>query len=327
MSDIYFQTNYGRLHEKAEGGSMEVFTHKGSFGRIHHMYIKRKIPFQVEGRTYYDLITPYEYGGPLILDHEPGVKNDLIFEFQAAFGEHCKEHSIVSEFVRFHPLMGNAQDFKDMYGITLSRTTVGTDLTHTDPIQAEFSRSAKQTIRRQLRQGMEYKVTPKPATFGDFPRIYYETMARNRASDFYYFSQNYFQDCLEVFGDNIVLVEALDQGKTIAAAFFFTYKDLIHAHLSGTLTKYLKLSPAYMLRYAAAVWGKENGFRLIHHGGGITKSKNNPLFLFKNRFGKARFPFYIGKRIWDSEIYRLLCKAAGATVGRGFFPAYRAAPH
>ena len=74
MMDIYFELNYGKLYEEIEGGTCEVFEHRSSLGTIRHMFIKRKVPIQLGDITYYDLVTPYGYGGPLILNCEEGRK-------------------------------------------------------------------------------------------------------------------------------------------------------------------------------------------------------------------------------------------------------------
>ncbi|UJF26114.1 hypothetical protein [Planococcus sp. 107-1] len=67
MSDIYFETAYGQLYEKIENGKCEVFHYIGEEGEVRHLYIKKEIPFRLEGEVYYDLVTPYGYGGPLII--------------------------------------------------------------------------------------------------------------------------------------------------------------------------------------------------------------------------------------------------------------------
>ena len=289
------------------------------------MFIKRKIPINIGDNPYYDLITPYEYGGPVIVACREEAKEELVKEFEVAFGDYCRENRIVSEFVRFHPLVENARDFQECYQVVHSRNTVGTNLkTYKDPFMEEFSKSARRSIRRALRAGVGFRVVEEPSDLGDFKKIYYSTMDRNKAPDFYYFGDDYFENCLQYFTENIVLVEATYQGKTIASGLYFAYQDSIHAHLSGTLADYLYLSPAYVLRYAITMWGKERGYALIHRGGGITKSKDDSLYRFKKRFGKnTGFQFHIGKRVWDKEIYRRLCLAKGVGEDRGFFPAYR----
>lgn len=104
--------------------------------------------------------------------------------------------------------------------------------------------------------------------------------------------------------------------------FYFVYNDIIHIHLSGTLSEYLYLSPAYILRYAITNWGKENNYKLIHHGGGRSDSSEDGLYQFKKRFSKnTEFEFYVGKKIWNEEIYNELCKKSGNEIE--FFPGYR----
>ena len=59
-----------------------------------------------------------------------------------------------------------------------------------------------------------------------------------------------------------------------------------------------------MLRYAAIKWAKEHNIEIVHHGGGTTMSKNDSLLLFKQRFSKDPLSdFYIGKKIYNKEIY------------------------
>ncbi|NMB25745.1 MAG: peptidoglycan bridge formation glycyltransferase FemA/FemB family protein [Firmicutes bacterium] len=326
MRDIYFEKDYGILHERVEGGTCEVFEYGSSTGNIRHMFIRREIPINIGDTIYYDLITPYDYGGPVIEACRAGEKGKLIEEFEEAFGDYCWQNHIVSEFVRFHPLVENARDFERCYQVAHSRNTVGTNLKHyKDPFMEEFSKSARKSIRRAFRAGVEFEVIEGPIDLGDFRRIYYSTMDRKRAPDFYYFGDEYFENCLRFFRENIALVEATYQGKTVASGLYFTYNDMIHAHLSGTLADYLHLSPAYVLKYAITLWGKKRGYALIHHGGGITKSKNDSLYRFKQKFGKnTGFQFHTGRKVWNKEIYRRLCLAKGVGEDRGFFPAYRA---
>jgi lipid II:glycine glycyltransferase (peptidoglycan interpeptide bridge formation enzyme) len=297
MKDIYFETNYGKLYEKIEDGTCEVFDHSSSIGTIRHMFIKREVPIRLGDITYYDLITPYGYGGPLILNYEKGRKEDLIDEFEVAFKQYCVKNNIVSEFVRFHPVVGNSADFNKSYKARLIRNTVGTNVTYQDPFMDEFSKSARKSVRRALRAGVDYKVTEKPDNLTYFKKIYYSTMDRNKATNYYYFDDDYFNACLEFFKDNIILVDAIYQNKVISAGFYFVYGDMIHAHLSGTLTEYINLSPAYVVKYATVLWAKDHNIRLIHYGGGTSNSEQDSLYRFKKQFGKnTEFEFYVGKK-------------------------------
>jgi|SRR5690625_1549495 len=324
MIDIYFEKNYGKLYESIEDGESYVFEYSNSFGRIHHTFIKREIPLTINRKTYFDLITPYGYGGPLIVECHDRHKNQLVNDFEKAFQQYCIDYDIVSEFVRFHPIVDNAKDFKECYEVSFLRNTVGTNLdNYNDPFQSEFSKSCRKNIRKALRNGISYKITEAPKDIDQFKKIYYSTMDRNNATDYYYFNDEYFDKCLELFKNNILLVESVYKGQTIAMGFYFIYGDTIHIHLSGTLSEYLHLSPAYILRYGVTEWGKENGYRVIHHGGGRTNDIEDSLYTFKKQFGKnTDFEFYIGKKIWNKKIYEELCEN-NKPRDEAFFPAYR----
>lgn len=321
--DIYFDPRYGKTCESIEGGKAEVFEYKSAHGHICHQFIRRKIDQKVGGKEYFDLITPYGYGGPLIVSCE-GDKETLIKGFREAFSNFCKENHVVSEFVRFHPMIGNASDFGSMYEVNFSRYTVATNLRdYEDPFQAEFSKSCRKSIRRSIQRGVTYEILEKPDSFDTFIPIYYETMARNHADSFYFFDREYFNRCLQCLRDNIVLVNALYEGAVISSEFFFVWGKYIHSHLSGTLNSFLNLSPDYVIMYGIMEWGKRKGYHFIHTGGGTSNDPENPLYLFKKKFARnTDFDFYIGRRVWNQDIYDMLCGMTGQN-DTGFFPAYR----
>ena len=149
-------------------------------------------------------------------------------------------------------------------------------------------------------------------------------MDRDKADGYYYFGEEYFAKILAAFPGGVITCKVFYQDRVIAMGVYFRYKKLLHAHLSGSLTEYLKYSPAYILKYALAVYGHEHGYQYIHYGGGTSSAPDNGLYLFKKDFGKnTDFDFYIGKKIWDQEVYDRLCEEAGIDKDTPFFPAYR----
>ena len=193
MIDIYFEPNYGKICEKIENGKCEIFEYSSGLGTVYHMFIKREIDTKIDDTVWYDLITPYGYGGPVIKECRKDCRAELIKEFEYEFEKYCKENRIVSEFIRFHPIVGNANDFKDMYHVSYIRNTVGTNLADfVDPFQSEFSKSCRKNIRRALKAGVSYRITKNPSNLDNFKKIYYSTMDRNKADDFYYFDDDYF---------------------------------------------------------------------------------------------------------------------------------------
>lgn len=323
--DIYFTKEWGIVNEIIEDGEARVFQLKTENGSIKNIFILRKIPFLVEGKQYYDITTPYGYGGPIIESYVSGKKDELIQEYEEKFTEYCKKNDIVSEFIRFHPILKNYLDFKKIYNIEYLRHTVGTDLTKENPVEEEFSKSCKKYVKKAIKNGISYEIIENPDSLIEFIEVYKSTMNRKNAKEFYYFSDEYFKKCVGYFSENIVFIKVSLNKELIAAGFYLKYGEILHAHLSGTRAEFLEFSPAYILKYAITLWGKENGYKLIHHGGGTTNDLNDNLYQFKLKFTKNTiFDFYIGKKIWNENIYKKLLQIKKLeNDNSNYFPLYR----
>lgn len=321
--DIYFEPDYARLYETETIKSVE-YRFECQYGVVTNLFMQRPIDILLDdGVQYFDIITPYGYGGPVI--HNATDKEKLISLFMHDFQHYTEQHHIVSEFVRFHPIVGNGVDFKNSYNSIYDRKTVGTNLTYEDVIATEFSKHKRKEIRRILKNpDIHYEIDEHPETLDDFIEIYYSTMDRDKADDYYYFGKDYFQNMLAWFPNHITTCKVYLKNVVIAMSVYFRYGKFLHAHLSGTITQYLEFSPAYILKYAIALYGHEKGYEIIHYGGGTSRSLDNSLYRFKKDFGKnTDFDFYIAKKVWDIMVYRKLCESINANMKSDFFPAYR----
>lgn len=328
MNDIYFDDGFPKLYEGVEGGKAVNYVFESEEGIIRYNFLKRSIPVPEGFGDYYDIVSPYGYGGPYVAELRGDI-NKLAAGFSDAFAEYCTGNSIVSEFIRFHPVAQNQEPFSDIYDVIYMRETVGTDLkSYEDTFRAEFSKSARKNIRKQQEAGMTYEVIKSPDSLTDFMDIYYETMNRNSATDFYYFGDEYFSMLLDMYKDSVVLAKVQYEGKTICAGLYFAYGDIVHIHLTGTRNDFLHMAPEYLLRHAITEWGINNGFSLIFNGGGRSNSPDDALYRFKLQFCKnTSFPFYIGKKIRNPEVYTRLSeinKEKKGEINESFFPLYRA---
>lgn len=324
MLDLYFEEKYGSLYEKIEGGLCEVFVFTNEFGKVKHLFIKKEIPISENNGPYFIITTPYGYGGPVITEYKSGFKKELVRTFQKAFENFCDENRIVSEFVRFHPIISNASDFSDCYNLIFRSKTTGTTLSNfDDPVQEEFSKSTKKSIKKALKAGVEYKITVNPSSLSNFKEIYYQTMKRINANELYFFDDTYFFDCQRYFGENIILVEAIYNGQIIGSELHFQYNNIIHTHLSGTVEEFHYLSPVYVMTFAIVQWGKENGFDIVHSGGGRSDESDDKLYLFKKKFGKnTDFDYFVSYKVWNEDKYHQLYNAADANIKEDFFPTF-----
>ena len=321
--DIYFEEKYGKLDEFIEDGKSQLFEYEDVNGAVRNLFMLREIPQLIDGQKYFDIRTPYGYGGPLVTRVD-GDRELLVKNYMDSFKSYCLEHNIVSEFIRFHPVIDNASDFLDVMNIEGNRNTVCTYFRDgEDVFMDEFHKSARKKCRKILRDGVRYEVIEHPANLDTFIKIYYDTMDRNEAGDSYYFKPEYFSYMLENFSDNLINVNVYSPDDVcIASGIYFVYGKNMHAHLSGTLHEYLYLSPAYILKYATAEYGMTHGLDYIHYGGGTSSSDDDSLLRFKMKFTKSDLcTFKVGKNIYNTDIYDKLVEVADPK--NDYFPLYR----
>ena len=326
MKDIYFDENYGKLYEEIEKGKAIVFECKTKNGSIRNQFIKRKIPIEIDNSIYYDIITPYGYGGPIITECT-GSKEELLQEYEEKFSQYCKENNVVSEFVRFHPIYKNYIDFKEMYNAKFNRYTLATNLKdYDDPVNKEFSKHCRKTIREVQKREIFFNMVEHPEwnDVKEFMRIYYLNMTRKKAEEYYFFNEQYFKKIYDKFKGKFVIAQAIYENKIVAAGLYFVSDGNVHAHLSGTDTNYLHLSPAYILKYGTVLWAKEHSMSFVHYGGGTSSDLDDPLYNFKSKFAQnTKLEFWIGKKVWNKNIYNKLCEEKEVDKNIDFFPAYR----
>lgn len=326
MFDIYFKDAYGKICEYVDSGTCEIFVCETAAGCIKNMFIKRPVPWLVDGVQYYDIVTPYGYGGPMIyyaLD-----KEQLIKDYEIQFREYCLNNNIVCEFIRYHPIYENWSDFDGIYENIYSRHTVGTNLKDfDDPVQKEFGKSARKDLRKSINAGVTCTVHPAPGSLDIFRKLYEETMDRNHAEAMYYFPDEYYKLLTTELRPYVTEIRAHYEGNIIASEIYFTAGNLMHAHLLGSNQIFLELNAGILLEATAAYWGKENGYQYIHHGGGRTSADDDALLMYKKKFGKnTEFDFYIGKKIWNESVYSVLVEnkiLESEIKNKDFFPLYR----
>lgn len=326
--DIYFKTEYGKLNESIEHGKAETFSFECEHGKVQSVYIKREVPYLIDGVQYYDAITPYGYGGPVITACTDREK--LLKAYAKAYCEHCEKEKIVSEFVRFHPLAENALDFDELYETTFNRHTLAVDLSDENYSAVQFTPDCRNMIRKAAKKGVTTEVDTECAHLDDFINMYYATMDKNSASDYYYFGREYFEQLKSLKGCKLVLINGYVEGEIISSAMFMSSDEYIHYHLSATNPAFYSYAANNSILAAAIEYGREQGLKWLHLGGGLSSSEKDNLFRFKRSFGRTENnlkDFYLGKAVFMPEVYNKLCELAKANgvENEEFFPGYREA--
>lgn len=323
VADIYFERCYGALYEEKENASLELFTYCSDHGEIQYRYLKRPVPYLISDETYYDIITPYGYGGPNIVAATDADR--LVNEFQEAFSKHCKEQRIISEFIRFH-LLKNKELVNGFYGeAVFSGMNIVKDLRH--PVLQDCSKSVKRCIKKAEQQGLEVIYDTSGELLNDFLTVYYDTMDRNSAENYYYFDEAFFKRLNHEMKGHYVYVHVLLENQVIASGLTFFGTTYSYGFLGGTLRDYLSYNPATVLEVKSMEWLKEKLIDYYILGGGY--ESNDGIYRFKRSFAKTTgdVPFYIGKKIHDPNIYHQLVqqrsKEPNFDPTNSYFPLYR----
>lgn len=324
--ETYFTPEYGRLYEEIEGGVLQTFSFAVSEGEVYYQYLKRPIPYLVDGKQYYDAMTPYGYGGPLVVRVEKGQEEDLVQKFREALDEKFSKEGIICEFVRFHPMEKNAEFFQVIYHLRNKRTAVYTDLSADDPITTEFHSETIKCIRKAKRKGVITKIQQEPdwKDMELFVNCYYENMRAIGASEYYFFSIEYFRKMWETLKERLILVLAYCEEKLVGADLGFADLPVYTCHLTSATNEGRKLNVARVIVGDQALWAKANGYGYLFQGCGVTASEEDSLLKFKKFFTKGcLYTFWQGDRISNLEIYRKVCEISGKYDDTTYFPAYR----
>ncbi len=322
--DTYWLSGYVNAFEIHGDGTPMLFFYEDNSVRGINVVMKRDIARDAhfsgklpEGQ-YFDFATPYGYGGWII----EGEDTQALFD---AYETWCRENGIISEFVRFHPVLENHEAVKESYEVIPLGNTVALDLASSEVIWANITSKNRNVIRKAKKNGIEIKIGRSKELFEAFREIYNGTMDKDNADSYYYFSPAFYDSVCEDLAENAQIFYAELEGKIIAASIMLTANGKMNYHLSGSVREFSSLAPTNLLLYEAALWGCENGCKTLYLGGGVGSGEDS-LFKFKKSFyRKDDLPrFHIGKKILYKERYEELLSLRDNLPESGFFPQYRA---
>lgn len=331
--DVYYLSGYVKAFQINGDGMPQLLYFENDKIRAINVIMKRDISnmkyFQniLQEGEFFDITTPYGYGGWIVetkneaqsFDQED-LKNDYL--------NFCREHSIVCEFVRFHPLIENWELVDDIYEVSCWGKTVYMDTSTEKVIWENISSKNRNMIRKAQKSGLKVYWCRDPRIVQTFMEIYNETMKRDEAEQYYYFQSPFYESILEDLKENAMWFYTMINGEIAAISIFLFCNGKMHYHLSASQSQYRKLAPTNLLLYEAAMWAWQNGYKKLHMGGGLG-AKQDSLYKFKKAFNRQDdSEFYIGKCIFDHSSYKKLCELREEVdkdfnKDTSFFPAYR----
>lgn len=310
--DVYFFWSYHDLYRKLADGEPHLFVFAdGSGGKIFYPFLKRKLnhlPFINNEMTedLFDITTCYGYGGPIYSDIP---SEDMLKRFRNEFKDFCKKENIITEFVRFHPLFRNHRMLENLMCIEHNRYTVYVDLDKEEQgIFDAYHQNHRRNVRKAQKLGLQFDMLKNEHAIKEldpFMELYQQTMDKNQAEKYYYFPKSYFEDLFCNLENHAVMAVVHFENSIIAAAIFLFSEDYLHYHLGCSDKAYLKMAPNNFLFHEAALWGKRNGLRILHLGGGY--KGDDHLFQFKSRFNPSGISsYYVGKEVHNLVVYEEL---------------------
>lgn len=322
--DVYYLSEYTKAFNIHGDGEPLLFFYDGNDVRAINVVMKRDIANDnhfnnLEKNKYFDFSTPYGYGGWLIEGN--GKLDELVNEYTLW----CKENNIISEVIRFHPILANQEKLRDVYDVMELSKTVTMTLNSDEQIWNDIHSKNRNVIRKAIKNNVVIKCGLNQELMNSFIDIYNQTMNRDSADEYYYFKDEFYKSILNDLKDNAVIYYAEYEKKIIAASIILKTNNRLSYHLSGSLREYGSLAPTNLLLYEVAKWGAQNGYKTLHLGGGVG-SKEDKLYAFKKAFNKGDdYQYSIGKMIFNKELYdELVSKRNDKNFRNNFFPLYRA---
>lgn len=320
--DTYWLSGYVKAFRTHGDGEPLMFYYKDENVRGINVVMKRDVsddpPFKdkIEANKYYDFATPYGYGGWII----EGENTEGLF---SAYTKWVEKNEIISEFVRFHPIVKNHEECTEFYEIIQLGEVVHMELGSPEDIWNNIISKNRNVIRKAIKNDVKIYNGRFPEIYEKFRVIYNRTMDKDAAEEYYYFKDPFYESILNDLPQNAQVFWAEKDGQVIAASIILAANGRMNYHLSGSLREFSSFAPGNLILYTAALWGYANGYKTLYLGGGVGSGEDS-LFKFKRAFYKGHLNhFYIGKKIYNQEKYDELVGMREPTDGR-YFPKYRA---
>jgi len=327
--DIWYYPEYLRLFELHGDGEPFLFVYYETNEKmVIYPFMKRpinRIPgFQEVNPDLFDISSPYGYGGYL-------RNNDLVNmeNFSHCFREFCRENNIISEFIRFNPILQNVEYAPKNVDIKQYNQTIVIDLSLTEnDIWLKMNQTCRNKVRKAMKNNLYIYFDGNFDYIKIFYNLYIDTMRRLDAYEYYFFKENWFDNLINLLKGKIFLFHAYHNDVIVTSALFIVKAPFIHYFLTGATYEMRHLAATNLLLYEVALWAKKKGLKFFHLGGGY--SPDDSLFRFKASFSPWRKDFYIGGVVHHPEYYDYLCnlrfKGKEIQQEMNFFPIYRI-PH
>ena len=304
---VYFELAYLNLFAKQSRGQLRLLRIDSHQGVAWLPLECREIS---EGK--WEASSAYGYGGLWSVMPFPVSLNEWgkLMDFLAS------EH-IICVFIRHTPFLNNhllwPLEKRRANRKTYART-LPTELT-----LDRFCANSDQKLRWSIHAAQRHKLivefhpgsTWNNNDISAFYLMYLHLMQDKSTSSFYEFSEQFFWDHANAFGDQceLGLVRLPQSNQIIAGALFLLDKknqdSWVHYHLSASKRQATSCQSVELLLAEAIVRYANHGYHHLHLGGGHTLAESDGLSKFKKKFSSNTLDYEISTWICDEQAYQL----------------------
>lgn len=322
--DVFYLNSYVKAFQEQGQGTPVLIYYEHEGQRAMNVIMKRDIAEDVhfqgilEQNKYYDLSTPYGYGGFL---SDGSLSAQIVKEYE----EYCTDKGYLCEFVRFSLLSDYINYFHGICETHSHNIIRSLDISLEDML-SDFEHKVRKNLKRAEKNHLQIIVDDTTRYLDDFLKIYYGTMDRTDAKKDFYFKRSFFE-ILNSMNENCLYFHVLYEDKIISSELVLYGPQNCYSFLGGTNRKYFDLRPNEFLKFSIIKWAKDKGLKNFVLGGGY--GADDGIYRYKKSLSPHGVAdFYIGKKIYNQELYQKLVelrKTSSETFDQNssYFPLYR----
>ena len=274
---------------------------------------------QIESNKYFDLVSPYGYGGYVWEGCDP---KRVAREHQ----EFCMSNgNLISEVVKFHPLSQFVNSYSGVISSPFHNVIRSTEGSIED-IWMNFTQKVRKNVKKANSYGLLVFHESNSDHLDDFIRVYYKTMERTNADKEYFFDKSFFE-ALNIDKNNIEYFYAVKGTQIISVELVLYDNVCAYSFLGGTDEEYFELRPNDLLKYEIIKWANAKQLKYFVLGGG--HGDDDGIYRYKQALApQGKVDFFVGTDLFNEEKFKYLCdirkkEEPDFSINNRLFPAYR----
>ncbi len=251
----------------------------------------------VAGTSHYDITGIYGYTGPI------ATRDAVTTRAWQQFDAYAAKQNIIAEFIRFSPFNENQRFAHPGTRIEQNRTLAASNLPLSEEeLLQKLGPKTRNMLRKAATAGLAARELALPAGLPAFRALYEDTMNRNKAPEFFWYDDAYYQN-LMLLGYGLRLFGVFAGEALVAASMSVSHGASGLYHLGASLPEHAKSGAGNLALFEMSRGLMRAGVTFINMTGGRTMAADDPLLLFKKSNATGTAAFYIGKRILDETAY------------------------